>query len=156
MNLSYNFRISLLLGIIIVGIFLSFPLIENIYTKDESNKTLSISDSSFNNQNLIEKNSKKDQIIPNQFIIYLEGANKEETNSLDPREFYNSELKDTGAELLHVYDNVMKGFAIKVTDEKVLDDLKTNPFVKYIGQDKKISAFANTLPENNTTSIEDK
>lgn len=156
MNLSYNFKMSLLLGIIIIGIFLTFPLLKNVYTKDDSKNISSLSNSSLNDQNSVDKKSSKDNKIPNQYIVYLEGSNPEETNSLDPLEFYNSEVKDTGIELLQVYNNVMKGFAIKVPDETILEDLKKNPYVKYIGQDQKISAFGNILPEKGTTIKNDK
>ena len=156
MNLSYNFKMSLLLGIIIIGIFLTFPLLENIYTKADSKNISSLSNSSSNDQDLADKKSSQDNKIPNQYIVYLEGSDQEETNSLDPLEFYNSEVKDTGTELLQVYNNVMKGFAIKVPDETILEDLKNNPYVKYIGQDQKISAFGNILPENGTTITNDK
>ena len=56
-------------------------------------------------------------------------------------------MKDSGTELLHVYNDVVKGFAIKVPNEKVLEELKSNPLVKYIGQDKKVSAFMDTPME---------
>jgi Peptidase inhibitor I9 len=142
MNLPYNFRMSFLV-IIIIGILLVFPLLENIYAEDSfSNKSLSNS----SDQN-IDSGQLENNIIPNQFIVYLQGDSKEESKSIDPVEFYNSELKDSGTELLQVYNNVVKGLAIKVPNEKVLKELKSNPLVKYIGQDQKISAFTNSPME---------
>ena len=138
MNLQYNFRISFLVIITIFGIFLVFPLLEYIYAEEYvSKRSLS------NNQN-IDSHQLENNSIPNQFIVYLQGDNKEESKSIDPLEFYNSELKDSGTELLQIYNNVVKGFAIKVPNENVLKELKSNPLVKYIGQDKKISAFTNS------------
>jgi hypothetical protein len=72
--------------ITVCGIFLVIPLIENTHAEDNFEKQF-LFNYFYNNQN----------IIPNQFIIYLQD-NKEESNSIDPVEFYNSELKDTGTE----------------------------------------------------------
>lgn len=140
MNLQYKFRISFLIMIAFFGIFLVIPILENIYAEDDFSKT----QSSYQN---IDKHQLENNNIPNQFIVYLQGDNEEESKSIDPLEFYNSELKDSGTELLHVYNDVVKGFAIKVPNEKVLEELKSNPLVKYIGQDKKVSAFMDTPME---------
>jgi len=138
MNLQYDFRISFLVMITIFGIFLVFPLLEYIYAEEYlSKRSLATSYQNIDSHQLENNN------ITNQFIVYLRD-NKEESKSIDPLEFYNSELKDSGTELLHVYNNVVKGFAIKVPNENVLKELKSNSLVKYIGQDKKISAFTNS------------
>jgi len=140
MNLQYDFRISFLVMITIFGIFLVFPLLEYIYAEEYlSKRSLATSYQNIDSHQLENNNN-----IPNQYIVYLQGDNKEESKSIDPVEFYNSELKDSGTELLHVYNNVVKGFAIKVPNENVLKELKSNSLVKYIGQDKKISAFTNS------------
>ena len=123
--------------ITVCGIFLVIPLFGNTYADDNFEKQF-LFNYFYNNQ---DRN-----IIPNQFIIYLQD-NKEESNSIDPVEFYNSELKDTGTELLYVYYNVVKGLAIKIPNEKVLEQLKNNPLVEYIGNDRKISAFIDTHTE---------
>ena len=96
----------------------------------------------------IANNNGENSNIPNQFIVYLKDENEQENKSTDPLEFFNSELKNTGTELLQVYNNVAKGFAIKVPDEKILEELKKNPLVEYIGQDKKISAFNDSSPDS--------
>ncbi|HEX6671906.1 MAG TPA: protease inhibitor I9 family protein [Nitrososphaeraceae archaeon] len=132
---------SFLVIITIFGIFLVCPLLENIYTEEYiSKKSFSNSTHQSIDSHQLENNNN----IPNQYIVYLQGDNKEESKSIDPVEFYNSELKDSGTELLQVYNNVVKGFAIKVPNEKVLKELKNNPMVEYIGQDKKISVFTNS------------
>jgi hypothetical protein len=140
MNLQYNFTMSFLVIITIFEIFLVCPLLENIYTEEYISKK-SFSNSTHQN---IDSHQLENNNIPNQFIVYLQGDNKEESKSIDPIEFYNSELKDSGTELLQVYNNVVKGFAIKVPNEKVLKELKSNPMVEYIGLDNKISAFTNS------------
>lgn len=145
MSPQYNFRMGFL--IIIVPFFLMFlviPLVENIYAIDDFGKRL-LSNPSYQN---IANNNGENSNIPNQFIVYLKDKNEQENKSTDPLEFFNSELKNTGTELLQVYNNVAKGFAIKVPDEKILEELKKNPLVEYIGQDKKISAFKDSSPDS--------
>ena len=82
--------------------------------------------------------------IPNQYIIYLKDSNTIEGNAigsqkLDPIQFYNKELRDTGSELLYSYKYVAKGIAVKLANEEILESLKKNPLVKYIGEDRIIS-----------------
>jgi Peptidase inhibitor I9 len=130
---------SFLIIIGFLGIFLVFSISKNIYAEDDFSKTLSNS----SNQN-IDNSKFENNNIPNQYIVYLQEDNKKE---IDPLEFYNSELKNSGTELLQVYNHVVKGLAIKVPNEKVLEDLKSNPLVEYIGQDKKVSAFTESPME---------
>jgi len=132
--------------ITVCGIFLVIPLFGNTYADDNFEKQF-LFNYFYNNQNIDNRYLESNNIIPNQFIIYLQD-NKEENNSIDPVEFYNSELKDTGTELLYVYYNVVKGLAIKIPNEKVLEQLKNNPLVEYMGNDRKISAFIDTHIEN--------
>ena len=142
MNFQYNFKISFLIIIGFFGIFLVISITKNIYAEDDLSKILSNS----SNQN-IDNSTLENNIIPNQYIVYLQRDNKKENNTIDPLEFYNSELKNSGTELLQVYNHVVKGFAIKVPNEKVLEELKNNPLVEYIGQDKKVSAFTDSPME---------
>jgi len=146
MNLQFNFRRNFLGMITVCGIFLVIPLFQNTHAEDDSEKQF-LFNYFYNNQNIDNRYLESTNIIPNQYIIYLQD-NKEESNSIDPVEFYNSELKDTGTELLYVYYNVVKGLAIKIPNEKVLEQLKNNPLVAYMGNDRKISAFIDTPIEN--------
>ena len=141
MDLQYNFSMSFLIIIAFFGIFLVISILENIYAEDDFSKNLS------NSSQNIDNHQSENNNIPNQFIVYLQGDNKKENNPIDPLEFYNSELKDSGTELLQIYNHVVKGFAIKVPNEKVLEELKSNPLVEYIGQDKKVSAFTDSPME---------
>jgi subtilisin family serine protease len=136
--------------ITVCGIFLVIPLLENTYAEDNSEKQF-LFNYFYNNQDIDNRYLESANIIPNQYIIYLQD-NKEESNSIDPVEFYNSELKDTGTELLYVYYDVVKGLAIKIPNEKVLEQLKNNPLVSYMGNDRKISAFIDTHTENQIIS----
>jgi subtilisin family serine protease len=146
MNLQFNFRRNFLGMITVCGIFLVIPLFENSHAEDNSEKQF-LFNYFYNNQDIDNRYLESANIIPNQYIIYLQD-NKEESNSIDPVEFYNSELKDTGTELLYVYYDVVKGLAIKIPNGKVLEQLKNNPLVSYMGNDRKISAFIDTHTEN--------
>jgi subtilisin len=147
MNLQFNFKRNFLGMITVCGIFLVIPLFENSHAEDNSEKQFLFNYFYNNQKNIDNRYLESTNIIPNQFIIYLQD-NKEESNSIDPVEFYNSELKDTGTELLYVYYDVVKGLAIKIPNEKVLEQLKNNPLVSYMGNDRKISAFIDTHTEN--------
>jgi subtilisin family serine protease len=137
---------SFLVIITTFGIFLVIPILENTYAENDFD--IEIPFYYFHNyQNLDNNRLESNNVIPNQFIVYLQD-NKEESNSIDPLEFYNSELKNTETELLYVYDYVVKGFAIKVFNNKVLEQLENNPLVAYVGQDRKISTFINSHMEN--------
>jgi len=147
MKLQFNFKMSFLVMITIFVIFLVMPISENTYAEKESG--IDIPFYYFNNYQYLDSHRlDANNIIPNQFIVYLQGDNKEGSNSIDPREFFNTELKNTGTELLYVYDYVAKGFAIKIPDNRVLEQLKNNPLVAYLGQDRKISSFINPDMKN--------
>ena len=142
-----QYNIGMYFLIIFVSFFLIFlgvPLSENIYAIDDFRKKL-LSNPSY--QNIANENIENSN-IPNQFIVYLKEENETENKTINPLDFFNSELKHTGTELLQVYNNVAKGFAIKVPNEKILEELKKNPLVEYIGQDKKISAFKDSSPDS--------
>jgi subtilisin family serine protease len=145
MNFQYNFRMTFLVIITVCSIFLVIPILENTYAEDNFEKQFPFN-YFYNNQNNDNHYLESNNVIPNQFIIYL--RDNKESNSIDPIEFYNSELKDTGTELLYVYYHVVKGLAIKIPNEKVLEQLKNNPSVVYIGKDRKISTFIDTHIEN--------
>ena len=46
----------------------------------------------------------------------------------------------------HTYEHVIKGFAIKVPNERMLDAILKDPRVDYIQPDKVVKAFSQTLP----------
>ena len=141
MSLQYDSRVYFLIVFIaFFSLFLAFTLSENVNAIVDLGSR-SLSNLTFQNiaLNNIENN------IPNQFIVYLKNEINQENKSIDPLDFFNSELKDKGCELLQVYNHVAKGFAIKVPDEKIIEELKQNPLIEYIGQDKRISANENSF-----------
>ncbi len=147
MNFQYNVRMSFLVLVTFFVAFLVITVLQNIYAENDLDIEIPFY-YFYNYQNLDNHNLESNNIIPNQFIVYLQEDNKVGSNSIDPLEFYNSELKKTGTELLYVYDYVVKGFAIKISNNKVLEQLKNNPLVAYMGQDRKISTFINSHIEN--------
>src|SRR5574339_1026803 len=126
--------------LIFLSSILLFPNMSGqVNSQIEINKTdKSIFMNNNQNQNYIDDGSIK---IPNQFIIYLRDTDYNGLNSIDPLEFYEEELKNTGKELLFTYKHVAKGLAIKIPDEGVLELLKSNPVVEYIGKDRIVSIF---------------
>jgi subtilisin len=78
--------------------------------------------------------------IPNQYIVVLKN-----NFPIIPSEAA-SEAKNSGAAVLNVYDRVLKGFSIKVPNERVLEAIQRNPNVAYIEQDMRVQAFAQLLP----------
>jgi subtilisin len=135
---------SFLLMISIFITLLVMPILENVYAENDFDIEIPFY-YSYNYQNLDNYNLENSNIIPNQFIIYLKEDNKDRNNSIDPLEFYHSELKNTETELLYVYDYVAKGFAIKISNNKILEQLKNNPLVEYIGHDREISALSSQM-----------
>jgi subtilisin len=78
--------------------------------------------------------------IPNQYIVVLEDDFLSSPG--------NSALKarSQGAELKHVYQHALKGYAISVPNDKTLEDVMKNPEVDYVQPDIKVEAFAQSLP----------
>ena len=78
--------------------------------------------------------------IPNQYIVVLKNnfqATPSETASA---------VRNSGAAVLNVYERVLKGFSIKVPNERVLASIQRNPNVAYIEQDMRVQAFDQLLP----------
>ena len=76
--------------------------------------------------------------VPNQYIVIL----KEDSSP----EIVANEARGKGVEVLHVYEHAIKGFATRVPNAQVLDDIKNDPRVDYVEQDQVVQAFAQILP----------
>ena len=72
----------------------------------------------------------KFQIIPNQYIIIL----RPNINQ-DPQSIAN-EFAKRGAEILYIYDTTLKGVAINVHDQTLLQQIKNDSRVSFVEQDK--------------------
>jgi subtilisin len=79
--------------------------------------------------------------IPNQYIVVLKQSapDRPESVALD--------AKNKGAQILHIYNYAIRGFAIKVPNESVLEAIKRNPNVNYLEQDLTVQAFSQSLPK---------
>ena len=83
------------------------------------------------------------QVIPDQYIVVL---NEDALNLRDILSEVAKQVNIEGTEILHLYEDVLNGFAISVPNERVIEVLDQSPFVDYIEKDKTVKAFAQTLP----------
>ena len=85
----------------------------------------------------------KGEKVPNQYIVVLK-----DNNLLSPGKVKSlaDEATNQGAGLRHIYDNALGGFAIKVPNEKVLEEIMKIPEVDYVEPDLKVKAFLQSLP----------
>ena len=55
--------------------------------------------------------------------------------------------KTKGAEVLHTYEHAIKGFAVKVQNDRVIENIKkNNPSILYIEPDYEVQTFVQTIP----------
>jgi len=55
--------------------------------------------------------------------------------------------KAKGAEIIQEYQHAIKGFAVKVNNDKILENIKrNNPSISYIEPDYEMKTFAQTIP----------
>lgn len=78
--------------------------------------------------------------LKGRYIVVLK-----DDQSIDPQAEADN-AKSNGAEILHVYNHAIKGFAITVTNEQALEGIKKNPNVSYVEQDQIVQAFVQTVP----------
>ena len=77
--------------------------------------------------------------IQGQYIIVLSDDSDLQTET--------EKAKSKGAEIIHEYKHAIKGFAVKVQNDKVLELIKkNNPSISYIEPDYEVQIFAQLLP----------
>ena len=81
---------------------------------------------------------------PNDYIVVLKDNNF--LSSVSSVRSLASEAKNEGAALRHIYDDSLHGFAIRVPNEKVLEEIMKIPEVDYVQPDVKVKAFVQSLP----------
>jgi len=135
--------------------------------QEESNKNILNNNTNNNRGNSIQsvndertaqalENAKKlrkvsGENVPNQYIVVLK--NREAitpSTSLSASTSARSaaeEARNQGATLRHIYEHAINGYAIRVPNQQVLDRILANPAVDYVQPDKKMKAFAQTLPK---------
>jgi aqualysin 1 len=79
------------------------------------------------------------QKIAGQYIVVLED------DVSFPRQKAREHARGYGAEVLHTYEHALKGYAARLSDERV-EDLKADPDVAYVEQDGVMGIAAQTLP----------
>ena len=87
--------------------------------------------------------SQMGQVIPGQYIMVL---NEDALNLRDILSEVAKQVNIEGTEILHIYEDVLNGFAISVPNERVIEAFEQSPFVDYIEKDKTVKSFAQTLP----------
>ena len=83
--------------------------------------------------------------ILNHYIVVLKDK-VHTTTTPDALRAAAEEARSQGAVLRHVYGHAIRGFAISVPNETVLDSIMKNPNVEYIQPDVKVKAFSQSLP----------
>ena len=82
------------------------------------------------------------EVIPDRYIVVLR-----EDVSPDPAVAAEAlaETLDSDLEVTHIYENALEGFAAEIPDEQV-DDVRSDPRVEFVAQDRVVKASAQTLP----------
>jgi subtilisin family serine protease len=77
--------------------------------------------------------------IAGQYIVVLN------EDASDPRQKAREHAQRHGAEVLHTYEHALKGYAARLSAERV-EDIEADPDVDYVEQDGQMGIAAQTLP----------
>jgi hypothetical protein len=80
--------------------------------------------------------------VPLQYIVVLKDSNAQASSV----RALADEARVNGTTVRHVYEHALKGFAIKISNERALQTLLKNPRVDYIQPDLRVKGFAQSLP----------
>jgi subtilisin len=75
--------------------------------------------------------------IPNQYIVVLKPSSSISAQS----ESMAAEAKIKGANIIHTYENTIKGYAIRVPNQSALASIQSDPRVEFVEQDQKMTIF---------------
>jgi subtilisin len=78
-------------------------------------------------------------VIDGQYIVVLKGSVS------DPKSVAREHARKYGAEVLYTYDAALNGYAARVPAQK-LDEVRNDPNVSFVSADRRVHAFAQTLP----------
>ncbi len=92
---------------------------------------------------LSDPNTEVGKGIPNHYIVVLKDDDSEMTDFFST---ISDKVEFQGVEILQVYEKVLKGIAIKVPNERVIEAIERLPMVDYVENDIMTQAFAQTLP----------
>jgi hypothetical protein len=82
-------------------------------------------------------------VIPGQYIVVFKD---DDTTVNDFFLMLSSKIDTEGIEVLHVYESVLDGLAIRVPTDRVIEAIQQLPIVDYVEKDVMAQAFAQTLP----------
>src|SRR5215218_7896231 len=79
-------------------------------------------------------------VIDGQYIVVLKGGVS------DPRDVAREHARKYGAEVLYTYDDALNGYAAHIPAQK-LDEVRNDPNVSFVSADRRVHAFAQSLPK---------
>jgi hypothetical protein len=85
----------------------------------------------------------EDDVIPGQYIVVFKDK---ETTITDFFSLVSSKIGAEDIEVLQIYESVINGLTIRVSDEKVIEAVEQLAIVDYVEKDVMAVAFAQTLP----------
>lgn len=85
----------------------------------------------------------EDDVIPGQYIVVFKD---DKTTVTDFFSMLSSKIGTQDIKVLKIYENVLNGLTIRVSDEKVIEAVEQLPIVEYVVKDMMAEAFAQTLP----------
>jgi subtilisin len=88
-------------------------------------------------------------VIPGRYIVVLKAGTGEATaqgNRQDPEQVANQMAQESEIEgVSHTYENALRGFAAEIPEGQV-DDVRSDPRVAFVAEDREVHAAAQTLP----------
>ena len=85
----------------------------------------------------------EDGVIPGQYIVVFKD---DDTTLSDFFSMVSSKIDTQDIEVLQVYENVINGLTIRVSNDNVIETIEQLPIVDYVEKDMMAEAFAQTLP----------
>ena len=85
----------------------------------------------------------EEDVIPGQYIVVFKD---DKTTVTDFFSMVPSEIDTQDIEVLKIYENVLNGLTVRVSDEKVIEAIEQLPIVDYVEKEMMAEAFAQTLP----------
>lgn len=122
---------------------LSSDLLKNVFKTDENALSNIFPQNEMDNDKLNVDNPVGHDASTSQYIVKLKD---DIADSSDMIFDISAKLKDEGIDILYIYQYALKGFLIKVPNNKVLDAVLQNPFVDFIEKDQPVDIFSQTLP----------
>ena len=87
--------------------------------------------------------SDENDVIPGQYIVVFKD---DDTTVSDFFSMVSSKIDTQDIEVLQVYENVLNGLTIRVSNDNVIETIEQLPIVDYVEKDMMAQAFAQTLP----------